>query len=116
MMLLTSGSKMKNEALRGECPENIGSKPQSVIPNNFKDIVDLDKLGSGLDESPTVMVVDNRKQKLDKNKGILKRSWAFVETNETHSSTHQKPKEDLKICSCFGTWCMLDAAFEGKTY
>lgn len=40
------------------------------------------KLGDGLDESPTVMVGD-RKQKKNrgKNRGILKPSWAFVETN-----------------------------------
>jgi hypothetical protein len=39
------------------------------------------KLGDGLDESPTVMVGDNNKtRQLGKNRGILKPSWAFVET------------------------------------
>ena len=40
------------------------------------------KLGDGLNESPTVVVGGQQKQKqLSKNRGILKPSWAFVETN-----------------------------------
>ena len=51
----------------------------------------LAKLGDGLDESPTVMVVD-RKQQLRKNRGILKPSWAFVKTkiNDTMPYWSQK--------------------------
>ena len=40
----------------------------------------LAKLDDGLNESPTVMVGEDNKQ-LGKNRGILKQSWAFVETN-----------------------------------
>ena len=40
----------------------------------------LAKLDDGLDESPTVMVGEDI-NKLGKNRGILKPSWAFVETN-----------------------------------
>ena len=43
--------------------------------------IHLAKLGDGPDESPTVMVRDKTKtKKLGKNTGILKPSWAFVET------------------------------------
>ena len=44
----------------------------------------LAKLDDGLAESPTVMVVETKQKqnkKLGKNRGILKPSWAFVETN-----------------------------------
>ena len=41
----------------------------------------LAKLGSGLEESPTVMVGDNKN--LGKNRGILIPSWAFVVTKKT---------------------------------
>jgi hypothetical protein len=42
----------------------------------------LAKLHDGIDKSPTVMVGDRKqKQKLGKNRGILKPSWAFIETN-----------------------------------
>ena len=42
----------------------------------------LAKLGDGLDESRTVMVGEKQnKRKLGKNRGKLKPSWAFVETN-----------------------------------
>ena len=42
----------------------------------------LAKLDDGLAESPTVMVVDKTKnRKPCENRGILKPSWAFVETN-----------------------------------
>ena len=44
----------------------------------------LAKLDDGLDESPTVMVGDKTittTNKLGKNRGILKPSWAFVKTN-----------------------------------
>ena len=46
-------------------------------------ISNLAKLDSGLDESPTVMVgeTNKKRKKLGENKGILKPSWAFVETN-----------------------------------
>ena len=42
----------------------------------------LAKLGDGPDESPTVMVGQQTKQNrnLGKNRGILKPSWAVVET------------------------------------
>jgi hypothetical protein len=42
----------------------------------------LAKLDDGLDESPTVMVGEDNKQKtiFGKNRGILKHSWAFVKT------------------------------------
>ena len=43
----------------------------------------LAKLGYGLDESPTVKVGEKQQQnknQLGKNRGILKPSWAFVET------------------------------------
>ena len=43
-------------------------------------ITNLAKLGSGLHESPTVMFEDNNNIKLGKNRGILKPSWAFVDT------------------------------------
>jgi hypothetical protein len=48
----------------------------------------LAKLDVGLAESTTVMVVDKTKQKQKKtckNRGILKPSWAFVETNNKTS-------------------------------
>ena len=38
------------------------------------------KQGDGLDKSPTVMVEDNIKTKRGKKRGILKSSWASVET------------------------------------
>jgi hypothetical protein len=46
----------------------------------------LAKLDDGLAESPTVMVVEtkNNNKKLGKNRGILKPSWAFVETNSVN--------------------------------
>ena len=42
----------------------------------------LAKLDSGLGKSPTVMVGEakNNNKKLGKNRGILKPSWALVET------------------------------------
>ena len=41
----------------------------------------VDKLGDGLDESPTVMVGEAATtRQLGKNRGILKPGWAFVET------------------------------------
>ena len=54
--------------------------------------VNLAKLDHGLVESPTVMVGEDNKKKLGKNRGILKSSglssgpilkpsWGFVETN-----------------------------------
>ena len=44
--------------------------------------INLANQDEGLDESPAVMVVEtNKKAKLGKNRGILKPSWAFVETN-----------------------------------
>ena len=46
---------------------------------------ELAKLDDGLAESPTVMVVDKTKKTQKRqpceNRGILKPSWAFVETN-----------------------------------
>ena len=42
--------------------------------------LNLAKLGDGLDEILTVKFGENNK-KLIKNKGIIKPSWAFVETN-----------------------------------
>ena len=39
----------------------------------------LDKLGYGLDQSPTVMIRD--KKKLTRNRGIPNPSWALIETN-----------------------------------
>ena len=36
----------------------------------------------GLDESPTVMVVETKSRKLGKKRGIQKTNWAFVETNK----------------------------------
>ena len=44
-------------------------------------INNLAKLDDGLDESTTVMVVETKSKKLGKNRGIIKHSWAFVETN-----------------------------------
>ena len=44
--------------------------------------INLANQDEGLDESPTFMVVEtNKKAKLGKNRGLLKPSWAFVETN-----------------------------------
>jgi hypothetical protein len=47
-------------------------------------IINLAKLDDGLAESPTVMVVDKKNKRKKtifvKNRGILKPSWAFVET------------------------------------
>jgi hypothetical protein len=46
----------------------------------------LAKLDDCLAKSPTVMVVDKKtknKTIFGKNRGILKPSWAFVETNKT---------------------------------
>jgi hypothetical protein len=50
--------------------------------------MNLAKLDDGLAESPTVIVVDKRQKRqkrqktiFGKNRGILKPSWAFVETN-----------------------------------
>ena len=45
----------------------------------------LVKLGDGLDESPIVMVGEKQMNKLGKNRGILKPSWAFVETKSVHA-------------------------------
>ena len=42
--------------------------------------VNLAKLDDGLDESPTVMFGEDN-NKLGKNRGILKPSWASVKTN-----------------------------------
>jgi hypothetical protein len=41
----------------------------------------LAKLDNGLTNSPTVLVGEKEEDKLGKNRGILKPSWAFVETN-----------------------------------
>jgi hypothetical protein len=47
-----------------------------------KNIINLAKLDDGLAVSPTVMVVETKNnKKLCKNRGILKPSWAFVETD-----------------------------------
>jgi hypothetical protein len=48
-----------------------------------KNTFNLAKLDDGLDESPTVMVIEtkSKKSKLGKNRGILKPSWTFVKTN-----------------------------------
>ena len=44
-----------------------------------------------LDESPTVMVGEaTSKTKLGKNRGILKPSWAFVETNRLMEKINRK--------------------------
>ena len=44
--------------------------------------INLAKQDDGLNESPTVMVVEtNKKTKFGKNRGILKPIWAFVKTN-----------------------------------
>jgi hypothetical protein len=43
-----------------------------VINNKtLKDAKNLAKLGDGIDESPTVMVGDNKTKQLGKNRGIL---------------------------------------------
>ena len=49
----------------------------------IKIVLNLAKLGDGLEESRTDMVGDNKtnKTKICKNTGKLKPSWAFVETN-----------------------------------
>ena len=49
----------------------------------YKNIINLAKLDDGLAESPTVMVGDKQTKTttFGKNRGILKPSWAFVETN-----------------------------------
>ena len=46
--------------------------------------INLAKLDDGLNKSPTVMVGEakNNNNKMGKNRGILKPSWAFVETNK----------------------------------
>ena len=44
-------------------------------------IINLAKLDDGLDESPAVMFGEDNNKQLGKNRGILKPSWAFVETN-----------------------------------
>jgi hypothetical protein len=51
--------------------------------SNSKPNINLAKLDDGLAESPTVMVVDDKtkQKKTCENRGILKPSWAFVETN-----------------------------------
>ena len=49
--------------------------------------LNLAKLDDGLNESPTVMVIETKKTKETnngKNRGILKPSWAFVETKNAH--------------------------------
>ena len=46
-----------------------------------RDIFNQAKLNDGLAESPTVMVGETKTTKNRKNRGILKPSWAFVETN-----------------------------------
>ena len=55
-----------------------------MIKNNCNVIYNLAKLEDCLDESPTVMVgkQQNKTKNLGKNSGILKPSWAFVETNK----------------------------------
>ena len=40
------------------------------------------KLGDGLDKSPNIMVGDNKTNQPIKIRGILKHSWAFVETKK----------------------------------
>jgi hypothetical protein len=46
-------------------------------------LTNLDKQGDGLNISPTVTVGANKK--LEENRGILKTSWAFVETNNNNN-------------------------------
>ena len=51
--------------------------------------INLAKLDDGLDKSPTVMVGEdnsNKTRQFDKNRGKLKPSWAFVDTNTTYLS------------------------------
>ena len=49
-------------------------------PGRGVQITNLAKIGDGHEKSPTVVVGDHNK-KLIKNRGILKPSWAYVETN-----------------------------------
>ena len=59
-----------------------------IMLNGFgKTRTNLAKLDNGLDGSPTVMVGEeekkrrrNKREKIGKNRGIIKPSWAFVET------------------------------------
>ena len=61
-----------------------------IINNN------LAKLDDGLDESPTVMVGEDN-NKLGKNRGILKPSWAFVETNKKERMKERKKEAGRNI-------------------
>ena len=47
---------------------------------NINNTIHLAKLADGLDESPTVMVVETNNRKLGKNRGILKPSWYLKST------------------------------------
>jgi hypothetical protein len=53
--------------------------------------VNLAKQDDGLAESPTVMVVETRNKnkitKMGENRGVLKPSWAFIETKVIPSTT-----------------------------
>ena len=56
----------------------------------------LAKLDDGFDENPTVMFGEKQKtRQLGKNRGILKPSWAFVETNK-------QPHNLSKITQLYG--------------
>ena len=58
-----------------------GTRCARVLELNKIAPLNLAKLDDGLDESLTVMVVETKSKKLGNNRGILKPSWAFVETN-----------------------------------
>ena len=64
-------------------------------------IHNLAKPDDGLDESPTVMVVETKQQPC-KNRGILKPSWAFVETNKKGGWWHY-------LCVC---WKFTEKGYE----
>ena len=61
-----------------------GQRAISVCGNT---VISLAKPDDGLDESPNCYGwrgQQTTKQQLGKNRGILKPSWAFVETNNLH--------------------------------